>query len=113
MDNYKKLFIIIIIIYFLYLLYLLKEILIIKENMKNKKKKKKKKPVFGSFQYIAKNGNVKGSKIGKNITMTAGGVGYGIYLLGDFVKYLMVDVPTEVLKLSEDGKKDPIRQIFG
>lgn len=125
MNRYKQLFVIIIIIYFLYLL---KKILIIKEYFprektekkierkkgeKKKKRKKKKKPVFGSYQYIAKKGNVKGKKIVQNIAVTGAGVGYAIYLIGDFTKYLIVDVPKEVLKLADGGANDPVGQIFG
>ena len=45
--------------------------------------------------------------------MTASGVAYGIYLIGDFVKYLIVDVPKDVMKLADGGSRDPIGQVFG
>lgn len=112
-------FLILIILYFIFIL---NKILKIKEHMSEEnineeiddnKKKKKKKMIYGSYDYIAKKGNVKGSHIGDNIGMTGAGIGYGIYLFGDLAKYLIDDVPKEILSLSDNTANDPIGQIFG
>ena len=103
-------------IYFLFftiiILYLLYKIIYF-NNIKEHFKKKKITYPPGSYQYIAKKGSVQGKKLVSNIGMTATGVGYGIYLIGDFVKYLIVDVPKDVMKLADGGSRDPIGQVFG
>ena len=48
-----------------------------------------------------------------DIGMDAAGIIYGIYLMGDFVTYLIVDVPNDIMKLADGGSKDPIGQVFG
>lgn len=85
----------------------------IKEHYKKKKKKKKKKYTYGSYEYIAHKGSVKGKDFVNDIGMNAAGLIYGIYLLGDFVTYLTIDVPKDVMKLADGGSKDPIGQVFG
>ena len=78
-----------------------------------RRKKKKSKYKYGSYQYIANKGSVKGKKFVNDIGMTAAGIIYGIELMGDFVTYLIVDVPNDIMKLADGGSKDPIGQVFG
>ena len=80
----------------------------------NKKNKEHLKIV--SYEDIAKKGSVKGkvNNLGKQISMVAGGLIQGIYDTGDLAKYLIVDVPKDILKVvdSKPAKNDPFVNIF-
>ena len=110
----NKIYFLFFVIFIILLMIILKKNNNIKEHYKKKKKKKKKKKyTYGSYEYIAHKGSVKGKDFVNDIGMNAAGLIYGIYLLGDFVTYLTVDVPKDVMKLADGGSKDPIGQVFG
>ena len=110
----NKIYFLFFVIFIILLMIILKKNNNIKEHYKKKKKKKKKKKyTYGSYEYIAHKGSVKGKDFVNDIGMNAAGLIYGIYLLGDFVTYLTVDVPKDVMNLADGGSKDPIGQVFG
>ena len=111
----SKIYFLFFVLFIILLIIILKKNNNIKEHYKKKKKKKKKKSkyTYGSYEYIAHKGSVKGKDFVNDIGMNAAGLIYGIYLLGDFVTYLTVDVPKDVMKLADGGSKDPIGQVFG
>lgn len=86
-------------------------ILIILINRRNKEHLK-----IVSYEDIAKKGSVNGkvNNLGKQISMVAGGLIQGIYDTGELAKYLIVDVPKDILKVvdSKPAKNDPFVNIF-
>jgi hypothetical protein len=113
-KSFNKIYFLFFVLITLYLLFKLLNCNKIKEHYKKKKKKKKKsKYKYGSYQYIAEKGSVKGKDLVNDIGMNAAGIIYGIELMGDFVTYLIVDVPNDIMKLADGGSKDPIGQVFG
>ena len=102
-NNYSnRIYTIFIILIIIYLLYFIKKVFELKEHY-----------TYGSYEYIAKHGKVKGKDLPNNVGMSAAGVVYGIYQMFDLVDYLIVDMPNEILELSDGGSSDPIGQIFG
>ena len=89
-------------------------ILIIIINNNNRRNKEHLKIV--SYEDIAKKGSVGGkvNNLGKQISMVAGGLIQGIYDTGELAKYLIVDVPKDILKVvdSKPAKNDPFVKIF-
>lgn len=86
-------------------------IILINNNRKNKEHLK-----IVSYEDIAKKGSVNGkvNNLGKQISMVAGGLIQGIYDTGELAKYLIVDVPKDILKVvdSKPAKNDPFVNIF-
>ena len=86
-------------------------LLLIINNRKNKEHLK-----IVSYKNIAKKGSVKGkvTNLGKQIFLVAGGLIQGIFDTGELAKYLIVDVPKDILKVvdSKPAKNDPFVNIF-